>query len=93
MNKNKLIVLLSLCLTSLSVSAWDDSRKDRYGNRNDNTPKSYTLSGDSYGSRSKSLRESDSYTSRRSNEDSQGTSGAYRNDNQINNNGLIINRE
>ena len=75
-----------------TVLAWDDSNNDPSRYLNDKTPKSSTLSGDSYNSRSRSQDESYSKPLRNY-DDSRGTRGAYESGNQINNNGLIINRE
>ena len=81
-------------LTSVPSLAWDDSRKDYNRTDKDNTPKSYTLSGDSYGSRKGSADESDSKTSRKYDRGSEELSrGSYSGSKQINDNGLIINRE
>jgi len=90
----KLSVVLLALLTSSQVLAWDDSRKDTnsYSNTR-NEPKSYTLSGSSRESSDRYNSNSDRYTSRESDRASQGTSGAYRSGNQINNNGLVINRD
>jgi hypothetical protein len=96
------ITLLAL-LTSTLALAWDDSRKDTnsYSNTR-NEPKSFTLSGSSRESSDRYNSNSDRYTPRESDRASQGTSasatsyrssGAYRRGNQINNNGLIINRD
>ena len=90
---SKLLVLLLASLMTAPVLAWDDVYKDSDRYDKDNTPKSYTLSGDSYRSRRDSQEDSYSKPSRESSDNSRGTSGAYRNGNQINNNGLIINRE
>lgn len=93
------LVLVSTIAYAPIAVAWEDSRKngsgddDVYKSLRDNTPKSYTLSGDSFGRRSRSSDDSDS-RNLRNYDNSQGSSnGAYRNGNQINNNGLIINRE
>lgn len=87
------VVLLALLTSSLAV-AWDDSRKDTnsYSNTR-NEPKSYTLSGSSRESSDRYNSNSDRYTPRETDRASQGTSGSYRNGNQINNNGVIINRD
>ena len=89
----KLLVLLLASLMATPVLAWDDVYKDSNRYDKDNTPKSYTLSGDSYRNRKDSQEDSYSKPTRESNDNSRGTAGAYRNGNQINNNGLIINRE
>ncbi len=88
----KLSVVIVALLTSVSAIAGDYSRKDndRYVNQR-NEPKSYTLSGDDY---RRNRNEDSGYNSRKSNRESEGSSnGSTRSGNQINNNGLIINRD
>lgn len=92
-------ILLALLATFMTypVLAWDDSHKDPSRYLNDNTPKSYTLSGDTYRSRRESPEESYSKPYGHSQDNSRGTLGGYETRHngsiQINNNGLIINRE
>lgn len=87
----KLIVILTILLASTSYAlAWDVSPKQN-GYDKDNTPKSYTLSGDTYGSRRDNQQDNRRDYSRSSPNDS--TRGSYETQHQINNNGLIINKE
>jgi hypothetical protein len=90
----KLSVLLLGLVVSSSVFAKDYLNDNKYGSDNSysntrNEPKSYTLSGDSRASRNRYNTDSDSNPSRQS----ESVSGSYRSGNQINNNGLVINRE
>lgn len=95
--KNPTTVLLITLLTAASYStlalSWEDSSKDKNNRYNsydrDNTPKSRTLSGDTY---RRSTDESDSnYKS--SNDNSRRSNGSYKSGSQINDNGLIINKD
>jgi hypothetical protein len=95
---NNLMMKLSVLLLGLVVSnlgyAKDYYNDNKYGSdraysNTRNEPKSYTLSGDRSASRDRYNSDSDRYPSRQS----ESVSGSYRSGNQINNNGLIINRE
>lgn len=88
---SKLLVLLLASLMSTPVLAWDDVYKDSNRYDKDNTPKSYTLSGDSYRYRRDSNEDSYSKPARQPTDNYRGTYGSYTMGNQINNNGLIIN--
>jgi hypothetical protein len=86
-------LLLALVMASLANAKdyYNDNKYDKYDSYSNtrNEPKSYTLSGDRYGSSDRYGSQSNSNPSR----DSYSRSGAYKSGNQINNNGLIINRE
>lgn len=96
MNKT-IVILASILLSSTSLAlAWDVAPKQQsYGNDTDNTPKSYTTYGDSYRN---PKRDNQQDNRRQLNDYSRSsTRGSYetehRGSTQINNNGLIINRE
>jgi hypothetical protein len=94
MSKLLTLLLLSSALLASNAMAKDYYKDSNYQNNYRNyEPQSYTLSGNHSETYRRSLRESESYPSRQSESVSQGSSGAYRNGNQINNNGLVINRD
>ena len=90
---SKILVLLLASFLSAEALAWDDSWKTNNSNSSNsyNEPKSHTLSGSSY---RRSDNEFDSKTAEQANRGSNGfynsSTGKYT---QINDNGLIINRE
>lgn len=89
------IVFISSLVITQSALAWEDRHKDSNGydsySTNNNEPKGYSPYN-----RSRNDNNSDRY-SNTSEESYRGSSGAYKSDSrhntQINNNGLIINRE
>ena len=88
---HKLLVLLLVSLMATPVFAGDYYHKDSNRYDKDNTPKSHTLSGDSYRYRKDSNEDSYSKPARQPTDNYRGTYGSYTKGNQINNNGLIIN--
>jgi hypothetical protein len=90
----KLSVLLLGLVVSHLACAKDYLNDNKYGSNNSysntrNEPKSYTLNGNRREPVDRYNSQSDRYPSRQS----EGTSGSYLSGNEINNNGLIINRE
>ena len=90
---SKILVLLLASFLSAEALAWDDSWKTNNSNSSNsyNEPKSHTLSGSSYN------RTDNEYDSRSPAQAERGSYGSYNNstgkNTQINDNGLIINRE
>jgi hypothetical protein len=88
---NIILAGLLVILTSASVLAQDNSRKD-YNSYYSNEPKSNTLNGDGYKSYNRNTNPYDTPQS-----SYRGYQGTYKNsegrNTQINDNGLIINRE